>query len=257
MAYIATLKKNNTVIYPQTKSTAVYEDDGVTPIDDVVVKKSTAAADANKMIKADGTKALVGESNIDWTESPCISTFILSGDSMPATTQHITKTTKRGTQLSIALSASYCYVESGANNINRARYTIAYAHPTTSDNYGCAGLAANTKSYCYYTGLNDSTAVNTSAEDTAESSGLSTLCQTGGTKFLFSATLDALRASSDSNYERSNVWNLMGQIISAGSPTSYTVNNEVRSATLGTIPCWYQRNASGTYYFITIEVYED
>lgn len=67
MAYIATLKKNNTVIYPQTKSTAVYEDDGVTPIDDVVVKKSTAAADANKMIKADGTKALVGASNIDFT----------------------------------------------------------------------------------------------------------------------------------------------------------------------------------------------
>jgi hypothetical protein len=67
MAYIATLKKNNTVIYPQTKSTAVYEDDGVTPIDDVVVKKSTAAADTNKMIKADGTKALVGESNIDLT----------------------------------------------------------------------------------------------------------------------------------------------------------------------------------------------
>lgn len=67
MAYIATLKKNNTVIYPQTKSTAVYEDDGVTTLDTTVVKKSTAAADANKMIKADGTKALVGASNIDFT----------------------------------------------------------------------------------------------------------------------------------------------------------------------------------------------
>ena len=70
MAYIATLKKNNTVIYPQTKSTAVYEDDGVTVLDTVVVKKSTAAADANKMIKADGTKALVGASNIDFTTLP-------------------------------------------------------------------------------------------------------------------------------------------------------------------------------------------
>ena len=40
MAYIATLKKNNTVIYPQTKSTAVYEDDGVTSLDSVVVRKS-------------------------------------------------------------------------------------------------------------------------------------------------------------------------------------------------------------------------
>lgn len=67
MAYIATLKKNNTVIYPQTKSTAVYEDDGVTPLENTVVKKSTAAADANKMIKADGTKALVEASNIDFT----------------------------------------------------------------------------------------------------------------------------------------------------------------------------------------------
>lgn len=70
MAYIATLKKNNTVIYPQTKSTAVYEDDGVTALDTVVVKKSTAAGDANKMIKADGTKALVGASNIDFTTMP-------------------------------------------------------------------------------------------------------------------------------------------------------------------------------------------
>lgn len=78
MATVETLKnKNNETFYPVTKTEAVYNADGsenlsvtLTGIDaelDTKATISTDAADANKMMKADGTKALVGSSNIDFT----------------------------------------------------------------------------------------------------------------------------------------------------------------------------------------------
>lgn len=71
MATVQTLKdKNNDTFYPVTKTEAVYNADGSETLDNTLNTKatiSTSAGDANKMMKADGTKALVGSSNIDWT----------------------------------------------------------------------------------------------------------------------------------------------------------------------------------------------
>lgn len=82
MATVQTLKdKNNETFYPVTKTEAVYNADGSETLDttidnfsnvvqnlsDTKATISTSASDANKMMKADGTKALVGSDNIDFT----------------------------------------------------------------------------------------------------------------------------------------------------------------------------------------------
>ena len=71
MATVQTLKdKNDGTFYPVTKTEAVYNADGSETLDNTLNTKatiSTSAGDANKMMKADGTKALVGSDNIDWT----------------------------------------------------------------------------------------------------------------------------------------------------------------------------------------------
>lgn len=71
MATVETLKnKDNNTFYPVTKTEAVYNADGSENLSVTLTKKadiSTDAADANKMMKADGTKALVTSSNIDFT----------------------------------------------------------------------------------------------------------------------------------------------------------------------------------------------
>lgn len=80
MATVQTLKdKNNDTFYPVTKTEAVYNADGSETLDttidnfsnvaqnlsDTKATISTSIGDANKMMKADGTKALVGSDNID------------------------------------------------------------------------------------------------------------------------------------------------------------------------------------------------
>lgn len=82
MATVQTLKdKNNDTFYPVTKTEAVYNADGSETLDttidnfsnvaqnlsDTKATISTSVSDANKMMKADGTKALVGSDNIDFT----------------------------------------------------------------------------------------------------------------------------------------------------------------------------------------------
>lgn len=71
MANIETLlNKNDETIYPVTKTEAVYNAAGTETLDNTLDKKaniSTASADTNKMMKADGTKSLVTSSNIDFT----------------------------------------------------------------------------------------------------------------------------------------------------------------------------------------------
>ncbi len=204
---------------------------------------------------ADGA---VTESKIDWSNvSPCVSEFIFSGTQMPTTDQHITKTTKRGTELTFFMSANSIFIESGADNINKVRYSINYAHPSTTSAYGCTGLSPNSTIYSYYTGYNNSSAVNTKESSSTGSSTYGTLISSGGDKFCFAATFDAIRPSSDSNYTRRNVWNLLGQIISMGSFTSFTINSESVASSIGTVPAWYQRGVNASYYYIIVEVWED
>lgn len=78
MATVQTLKdKNNNTFYPVTKTEAVYNADGSETLDNTIdnlentkATISTSVGDANKMMKADGTKALVTSDNIDFTTFP-------------------------------------------------------------------------------------------------------------------------------------------------------------------------------------------
>lgn len=94
MATVQTLKdKNNETFYPVTKTEAVYNADGSETLDttidnfsnvvqnlsDTKATISTSASDANKMMKADGTKALVGSDNIDFTTIRDAENFTISG----------------------------------------------------------------------------------------------------------------------------------------------------------------------------------
>lgn len=195
---------------------------------------------------------------LDWSNvSPCVSEFVFSGTSMPVDNEDYYKTTKRGTQLQFRLSRNACYIHSGADNIRKVRYTINYRHPNTTSAYGVTGLSSNSTCYAYYVGLNNGSATNTSAQNTTGSGTTSVLFSAPGDKIAFASVVDVIRISNDPSYDRRKMWNMLGQIISAGSGTSFMSNIEVTSTTTGTVPSWYQSNVTGTYYYIVVEVWED
>ena len=215
---------------------------------------------SNAVTTAKIASSAVTEDKIDWTESPCVSTFVFSGTAMPASgnDQQIPKTTRRGTQLVFNMSHNSLYIESGADNIRKVRYSISYRWGSTvTDTFGCTGLATNTTIWSYLTGVSDGGPVNTSNSHTTDSNIYGSICDAYGNKTCFTAVFDVIRPAVDPNYSPSRVWFMTGDIISAGSGTTLMTRCEVTSTTVGTVPAWYQRGVTGTYYYIVVEVWED
>lgn len=251
--------EDGNILYPVTTAGSVVDSDSVdlqTRVDTGVYTGTGNVGSLSPWVDtSDIVDGAVTEAKIDWTGSPCVTTFAFSGTSM--TSQNMVRTTKRGTQLTFTMSSNSLYISSGADGIKKVRYSINYRYPTTTGDIGCTALANNTTIWSYFTGCNNGTMVNSREQNSTGSDTYGTLITSGGDKSAFAAIFDAIRISDDSNYDRRKIWNLLGQIICAGSATSFSVNCEVTSETTSCVPSFYQRGAAGTYYDIIVEVYEE
>lgn len=199
--------------------------------------KGTDAAPIWTQMLGDWDRA-VKPSNIDYTTKPVWSTIVITEGS----STDLTRQTLRGTNLTLhrGSGGTWASITAGGSNIQMFRQTVRASFSSAiTGNIGVGGIAANSTSYVYWTGVANGSYQNKGETHNSGSDTFSDAIVTAGDKDAISIVITGTRMGGSS-------WSLHAQIQCKGSAQSFFANVECTAQNSAATPTLYLRGANET-----------